>query len=128
MYYTGIDPRDKTPVYVCRNPHERAMQRALIQYRDPGRYDLVREALIKGGREDLIGFGPKCLIRPYKPEKKPDSSQNRAARKPDPSRNHTGRKPEPNWSRAGQTAAPDQNRAARKKKKRTIRNVHKKNS
>lgn len=130
MYYTGIDPRDKTPVYVCRNPHERAMQRALIQYRDPGRYDLVREALIKGGREDLIGFGPKCLIRPYKPEKKPDSSQNqnRAARKPDPSRNRTGRKPDPNRSRAGQTADPDQNRAGRKKKKRTIRNVHKKNS
>ena len=66
MYYTGIDPRNNKPVYVCRNPHEKAMQRALIQYRNPNNYDLVREALIKGGREDLIGFDKKCLIRPRK--------------------------------------------------------------
>lgn len=64
MYYTGIDPRDGQKVYVCRNPHEKAMQRALIQYRNPGNYELVQEALRKAGREDLIGFGPKCLIRP----------------------------------------------------------------
>lgn len=64
MYYTGIDPRDKSRVYVCRNPHEKAMQRALIQYRNPGNYELIQEALIKAGRKDLIGFGPKCLIRP----------------------------------------------------------------
>ena len=56
MYYTGIDPRDGKQVYVCRNPHEKAMQRALIQYRNPNNYELVREALVKGGREDLIGF------------------------------------------------------------------------
>lgn len=68
MYYTGIDPRNGKSVYVCRNPHEKAMQRALIQYRNPNNYDLVREALIKGGREDLIGFDKKCLIRPRKIE------------------------------------------------------------
>ena len=64
MYYTGLDPRDMKPVYVCRNPHEKAMQRALIQYRNPKNYDLVYEALVKAGREDLIGFEKKCLIRP----------------------------------------------------------------
>ncbi len=64
MYYTGIDPRDGKSVYVCKNPHEKAMQRALIQYRNPKNYDLVREALLSAGREDLIGFDKKCLIRP----------------------------------------------------------------
>ena len=64
MYYTEIDPRDMKPVYVCKNPHEKAMQRALIQYRNPKNYELVKEALIKAGREDLIGFDKKCLIRP----------------------------------------------------------------
>ena len=54
------------PVYVPKNPHEKAMQRALIQYRDPKNYDLVKEALLKEHREDLIGFGPECLIRPRK--------------------------------------------------------------
>ncbi len=64
MYYTGLDPRTMEEVYVPKNPREKAMQRALIQYRDPKNYELVREALIKGHREDLIGFGPKCLVRP----------------------------------------------------------------
>ena len=67
MYYTGVDPRNMEKVYVPRNPHEKAMQRALIQYRKPENYDLVKEALIKGHREDLIGFSEKCLIRPRKP-------------------------------------------------------------
>ena len=66
MYYTGIDPRDGSKVYVCKNPHEKAMQRALIQYRDPKNYDLVAEALRRAGRQDLIGYGKKCLIRPRK--------------------------------------------------------------
>ncbi len=69
MYYTGIDPVSGKKVYVCRNPHEKAMQRALIQYRNPKNYDLVREALAKAGREDLVGFDKKCLIRPRKGEK-----------------------------------------------------------
>ncbi|MBR5248510.1 MAG: YgiQ family radical SAM protein [Lachnospiraceae bacterium] len=66
MYYTGLDPRNMKPVYVCRNPHEKAMQRALIQYRNPKNYDLVYEALTQAGRTDLIGFDKKCLIRPRK--------------------------------------------------------------
>ena len=74
MYYTGLDPttmRGGDPstmkkVYVPRDPHEKAMQRALIQYRDPKNYDLVKEALLREGRGDLIGFGDKCLLPPRK--------------------------------------------------------------
>ncbi len=66
MYYTGLDPRTMEQVYVPKNPHEKAMQRALIQYRNPRNYELVKEALKKAGREDLIGFGGKCLIAPRK--------------------------------------------------------------
>ena len=64
MYYTGLDPRTMEPVYVPKSPHEKAMQRALIQFRNPANYELVKEALQKAGREDLIGFEPGCLIRP----------------------------------------------------------------
>ena len=64
MYYTGLDPRTMEPVYVPRDPHEKAMQRALIQYRDPKNYALVHEALTLAGHQDLIGSGPKCLIHP----------------------------------------------------------------
>ena len=80
MYYTGLDPRNMKPVYVCRNPHEKAMQRALIQYRNPKNYDLVREALILAGRGDLIGFGKKCLIRPKKGEQVKDKEKTSAQR------------------------------------------------
>lgn len=66
MYYTGLDPRTMKKVYVPKNPHEKAMQRALIQYRNPENYDLVLEALRKAGRMDLVGFGEKCLIPPRK--------------------------------------------------------------
>lgn len=66
MYYTGIDPRDNTPVYVPKRAHEKAMQRALMQYKNPRNYDLVHEALVMAHREDLIGNGPKCLIRENK--------------------------------------------------------------
>ncbi|MBQ3393162.1 MAG: YgiQ family radical SAM protein [Lachnospiraceae bacterium] len=66
MYYTGLDPLTMKPVYVARAPHEKAMQRALIQYRKPENYDLVKEALLRTGRQDLIGFGPTCLIPPRK--------------------------------------------------------------
>ena len=66
MYYTGVDPRTMEPVYVPKNPHEKAMQRALIQYRDPKNYDLVMEALKKAHRMDLVGFDKHCLIRPRK--------------------------------------------------------------
>ena len=67
MYYTGLDPRTMERVYVPTDPHEKAMQRALIQYRNPKNYYLVREALLKAHREDLIGSGPKCLIRAVPP-------------------------------------------------------------
>lgn len=105
MYYTGIDPRNGKKVYVCRNPHEKAMQRALIQYRNPNNYELVKEALIKAGREDLIGFDKKCLIRPRK---------------------NAGHQ---NSGNSGmRTSKGNANRKAGNKgnKKKTIRNVHKK--
>lgn len=102
MYYTGIDPRDGKKVYVCRNPHEKAMQRALIQYRNPANYDLVYEALQKAGRMDLIGYDKKCLLRPRGGEHS----------------RITG---------TGKAAIPGQNeRTGKPSKKKTIRNVHKK--
>lgn len=64
MYFTGIDPFTNEPVYVPKNPREKAMQRALMQYKNPKNYDLVKEALIKAGRSDLIGYGKECLIKP----------------------------------------------------------------
>lgn len=66
MFYTGLDPRTMEKVYVPRSPKEKNMQRALLQYRRPENYELVYEALMKAGRKDLIGYGPKCLIRPKK--------------------------------------------------------------
>ena len=64
MFYTGLDPRDMSPVYVPRDPHEKAMQRALMQYFRPENHALVLEALRRAGREDLIGFGRECLVPP----------------------------------------------------------------
>lgn len=106
MYYTGIDPRDMSQVYVCRNPHEKAMQRALIQYRNPKNYDLVCEALRAAKREDLIGFGKQCLVRPRKEGQKGGSGSQR--------------KTEWKGSPSGQE------KAGREKPKKTIRNIHKK--
>lgn len=116
MYYTGLDPRDMKPVYVCRNPHEKAMQRALIQYRNPKNYDLVYEALVEAGRTDLIGFDKKCLIRPRKlaGEK---SSENRGAGSRKPAAVRKGNVPRNQEGRASDS---------KNKKKSTIRNVHKK--
>ncbi len=89
MYYTGLDPRTMEPVAVSVNPHEKAMQRALIQYRNPKNYDLVREALEKAGRTDLIGDGKKCLIASRKPgvragrrnQKEPEKRADRKGKK-----------------------------------------------
>ena len=87
MYYTGLDPRTMEPVYVPTNPHEKAMQRALIQYRDPKNYALVREALEKAGRQDLIGFGKECLIRPYPPhDRDKQKPSGKTSRREPPSR------------------------------------------
>ena len=64
MFFTGLDPRTMKPVYVPRDPHEKAMQRALMQYTRPYNHALVLEALRKTGRDDLIGYGKNCLIPP----------------------------------------------------------------
>lgn len=99
MYYTGVDPRDMKPVYMPKNPHEKAMQRALIQYRDPKNYDLVLEALKKAGRMDLVGYDRHCLLRPKKQggqERPGGAGKEKAGKRPG------------------------------KGKKKTIRNVHKK--
>ncbi len=64
MYYTGLDPLSMQEVYVAKSPHEKAMQRALIQYRNPKNRSLVKEALRRAGRTDLIGYGSHCLVRP----------------------------------------------------------------
>ena len=69
MYYTGIDPRTMKPVYVPKDPHEKAMQRALMQWKRPEKRALVREALRAAHREDLIGYGKGCLLRPSAPAK-----------------------------------------------------------
>ena len=98
MYYTGVDPRTMKKVYVPLNPHEKAMQRALIQYRNPKNYDLVKEALIKAGRTDLIGFDKKCLIRPRRTENRSHEVNTRDI--------------------CGKPTKPQ--------KKKTIRNIHKK--
>lgn len=68
MFYTGLNPITMKKVYVPKTPKEKAMQRALLQYRNPDNYKLVEEALRLAGREDLIGFSPRCLIRPKKEE------------------------------------------------------------
>ena len=104
MYYTGVDPRTMKPVYVPKNPHEKAMQRALIQYRDPKNYDLVMEALKMTGRRDRVGLGEKCLIRPRKlqSEKNMDS------------------KKKPQGKKSQESL---QNKKSEKKK--SIRNIHK---
>ena len=81
MYYTEVDPVTMKPVYVCKNPHEKAMQRALIQYRNPKNYELVREALKLAKREDLIGYDKKCLIKPRKTAVEPANGQNQQNKK-----------------------------------------------
>ncbi len=80
MYYTGINPLTNEEIYVCRNPHEKAMQRALIQYKKPENYQLVKEALIKCHREDLIGFDKHCLIPPRLIERQFNKNTNKSAK------------------------------------------------
>jgi uncharacterized radical SAM protein YgiQ len=75
MFYTGLDPLTMKEVYIPKDKHEKAMQRALLQFRNPKYYDLVYEALIKAGREDLIGFGGKSLIKPKENRYKPGPSK-----------------------------------------------------
>ncbi len=115
MYYTGVDPGTLNPVYVVKNPHEKALQRALIQYRNPNNYELVLEALKKAGREDLIGFDKKCLIRPRKGFG--DGKRNGQV-----SGEGNGKR-----TKTGMNANTSVEKKEKgKRKKRTIRNVHKK--
>ncbi len=106
MYYTGVDPRTMEKVYVPVSPHEKAMQRALIQYRNPKNYDLVHEALTIAKRTDLIGFDKKCLIRPRKNDK--------------------DFRPNVDYGKSAGAKGKSQGEAKPKKNKKTIRNVHKK--
>ena len=118
MYYTGVDPRTMQKVYVPKSPHEKAMQRALIQYRNPELYDLVIEALHKAGRSDLIGFGPKCLVRPR--QMRGSGNDKKAGRKEPKkgSKGSNGQKRQNNSEHRG--------RVEGKYKKKSIRNVHSK--
>ena len=118
MYYTGVDPRTMQKVYVPKSPHEKAMQRALIQYRNPELYDLVIEALHKVGRSDLIGFGPKCLVRPR--QMRGSGNDKKAGRKEPKkgSKGSNGQKRQNNSEHRG--------RVEGKNKKKSIRNVHSK--
>ncbi len=129
MYYTGVDPRTMEPVYVPKNPHEKAMQRALIQYRDPKNRDLIEEALTLAGRRDLIGFDKKCLIRPKRGEGAAGGQRssgrtggNAIGRPTDNANGRAMTGKTQASSKSGRTAASQ----ADKPKKKTIRNVHKK--
>ena len=111
MYYTGLDPRTMEKVYVPTDPHEKAMQRALIQYRNPKNYYLVREALIAAHRDDLIGSGPKCLIRAIPPKAGGYTAVGKTAK---------SAKPHPQGQRADRRSAkpfpPKQSRKSAKKR------------
>ena len=124
MYYTGLDPRTMEEVYVPTNPHEKAMQRALIQYRNPKNYDLVREALYRAGRTDLIGYDRKCLIRPRKPAEQGENGRGGGVRRGESGRNTSGSRFRTQSSRDG--AGQTRQGAGGRQKKKTIRNVHKK--
>ena len=122
MYYTGLDPRTMKEVYVTTNPHEKAMQRALIQYRNPKNYDLVYEALTKAGRQDLIGFEKHCLIKPRKFGGEKAWSKSGSGGKAGSGKNSSGkaREQKSNFNNG-------KNQSVEKKaKKKTIRNVHNK--
>ena len=132
MYYTGLDPRTMTAVYVPKDPHEKEMQRALIQYRNPANRVLVREALLKAGREDLIGYGPKCLLRPDQAR-----DDGRAAHRDDHRRVEKSSAGRGRGASSGRTAdlnntqSRSQNQGQTQErrptqKKKTIRNVHRK--
>ena len=132
MYYTGLDPRTMTAVYVPKDPHEKEMQRALIQYRNPANRVLVREALLKAGREDLIGYGPKCLLRPDQARgdgRAAHRDDNRRVEKSSAGRGRgasSGRTADRNNTQSrSQNQEQTQERRPTQKKK-TIRNVHRK--
>ncbi len=129
MYWTGLDPLTMEHVYVEKNPHRKAMQRALMQYRRPENYELVFEALHDAGRTDLIGFGSDCLIRPRqlrseKTGKNGAQTRSSAPSKAGNSAKRRDQKPARGSSRTG--TAPHGGSPHPSGKKKTIRNVHKK--
>ena len=131
MYYTGLDPRTMEEVYTPHNPHEKAMQRAPIQYRNPKNYELVKEALIKAGRTDLIGFDKKCLIRPRETHWGGNGVfVGNGARGGKKAAGGTGKKMAGNgkdaFRSAGKPAGAGRTETPKPAKKKTIRNVHKK--
>lgn len=131
MYYTGLDPRTMEEVYTPHNPHEKAMQRALIQYRNPKNYELVKEALIKAGRTDLIGFDKKCLIRPRETHWGGNGVfVGNGARGGKKAAGGAGKKMAGNGKdalrSAGKPAGAGRTETPKPAKKKTIRNVHKK--
>ena len=109
MFYTGLDPRTMQPVFVARSPEEKAMQRALMQYKNPQNQPLVRKALRLAGREDLIGYGKQCLVpperdmrddrRPMRPGDNP-AHAHKAIRHPD-KRQQNSEKPQNRRQRRG---------------------------
>lgn len=122
MYYTELDPRTMEKVYVPKNPHEKAMQRALIQYRNPKNYDLVVEALQKAGRMDLIGFDKNCLIRPRNNDRYGQYNQNGQSGQGRAKGAGSGKN---TVSSKGAKGGSNGNSIGKPKKKKAIRNVHK---
>nr|WP_294488962.1 YgiQ family radical SAM protein [uncultured Anaerosporobacter sp.] len=122
MYYTELDPRTMEKVYVPKNPHEKAMQRALIQYRNPKNYDLVVEALQKAGRMDLIGFDKNCLIRPRNNDRYGQYNQNGQSGQGRAKGAVSGKN---TVSSKGAKGGSNGNSIGKPKKKKAIRNVHK---
>ena len=122
MYYTGVDPRTMEKVYVPNSPHEKAMQRALIQYRNPDNYDLVHEALVKAGRTDLIGFDNNCLIKPRKMKNAANEKKSQYGASNKQSGNRSNVQHKNSAQKQGQTQKQKMNT----KNKKSIRNVHKK--
>ena len=86
MYYTGLDPRTMKPVFVPTDPRHKAMQRALMQWKRPEKRPLVLEALREAHREDLIGYGKECLLRPGHPAHSGGGPARKGGRKPEEKR------------------------------------------
>ncbi len=123
MWYTELDPRTMEPVYVAKSPHDKALQRALLQWKRPEMRRLVVEALHRAGREDLIGYGRDCLVRPlsggkqrYAEEKKPDGGSRRSGKSaPAAKKGHHAQSPR---GRAGGNPAASKLSGSRKRGRR----------
>jgi len=115
MFYTGVDPRNGKSVFVPRSPQDKAMQRALLQFKRPQNFPLVREALIKAGREDLIGTGRNCLVPPEGVKTAAEYAQIRREKKAREERR------EMREHRSGKTAKPDARKSGKSTAGKTAR-------